>query len=234
MIIIEKSINEIIKTEILHDKKLNKFYEKKYPNSKYTLNEIIKTIIFKLQTGLSWKKIPNGTTYFFHFSRIKFIFGNIYKKMLSKYLCYDTKTKLKYISTDTTFIKNNYGINKVERNKYFKNKKCSKISTIVDINGIPLSLFLFPGNENDMILLKPLFKHFKCNKNIILNNTKYFSADKGYDSNNIRGFLKTKNIDTMIPINRRNTKNTIKLEENKLTKSEIKIYKKKDYNRKLF
>ena len=38
----------------------------------------------------------------------------------------------------------------------------------------------------------------------------------------------------MIPINRRNTKNTIKLEENKLTKSEIKIYKKKDYNRKLF
>ena len=85
-----------------------------------------------------------------------------------------------------------------------------------------------------MILLKPLFKYFKYNKNIIFNNTKYLLADKGYDSNNIRGFLKTKNIDTMIPINRRNTKNTIKLEENKLTKSEIKIYKKKDYNRKLF
>ena len=31
----------------------------------------------------------------------------------------------------------------------------------------------------------------------------------------------------MIPINRRNTKNTIKLEKNKLTKSEVKIYKKR-------
>ena len=59
-----------------------------------------------------------------------------------------------------------------------------------------------------------------------MNYSKYFIADKGYCSSKIRNILINKNILSIIPFNRRNTKNKNKI--NKLTKNEKNRYKKKN------
>jgi transposase len=59
------------------------------------------------------------------------------------------KNKLKYVYIDTSIISNKYGIDKVKRNKYYKNKKVSKISIITLSKGIPFNVKLYSGNRND-------------------------------------------------------------------------------------
>ena len=50
---------------------------------------------------------------------------------------------------DSTIIYNKYGINKIGRNKFYKNKNTTKISLMTDINGFPLSIFFMKGNYHD-------------------------------------------------------------------------------------
>ena len=47
--------------------------------------------------------------------------------------------KLKYLSTDTSFVKNEYASD-ANFNGYYKKKKLTKLSLITDSNGIPLSV----------------------------------------------------------------------------------------------
>jgi hypothetical protein len=53
---------------------------------------------------------------------------------------------------------NKYGINKMAKNKFFKNKNCNKISIITDVNGISLSVLINKGTLHD---IKFLDGHFK-------------------------------------------------------------------------
>ena len=55
---------------------------------------------------------------------------------------------MKTIIVDRKAINN--GHQSIGRNKYYMNKKVTKISSIVDINGIILSLLLFQGNDADV------------------------------------------------------------------------------------
>ena len=69
---------------------------------------------------------------------------------------------------DSTFIINKYGHDHVACNKFFKNKKCNKISLITDISCIPISVLVDSGNVHDLSFVKA-----HMNDLIIFNNKKH-------------------------------------------------------------
>ena len=60
--------------------------------------------------------------------------------------------KLKIQITDTTCVKNRYGFDFVKYNGY-KKMKCTKVSFITDINGIPISVLVSNGTKCDSRVL---------------------------------------------------------------------------------
>ena len=125
-------------------------------------------------------------------------------KEYSKTYFYD---KIKYLSTDTTFIINKSSLlSNVNRNPYMKNKNCIKISCLADVNGVPLDIFIRKGNLNDSPMLREHFDSLKINLN--LEKTKnsnrykpYFLADGIYNSSKNINFLKDKGFTPIIASN---------------------------------
>ena len=87
---------------------------------------------------------------------------NIYTKKVKKYLKKANAKKqevdiFRCLSTDTTFIANKYCVG-LPRNKFYKSKKGIKVSAIVDLRGVGISLMITEGNLNDC---KIGYEHFK-------------------------------------------------------------------------
>ena len=96
---------------------------------------------------------------------------------------------------DATVINNKFGINKIGRNKFYKNKKATKISLMTDSNGFPLSIFFMKGNHHDTCVFE---KHIR-DAIVIVPNKKKIIADKGYSSNKNYNLLNSNNIEHIIP-----------------------------------
>ncbi|MBC8308056.1 MAG: IS5 family transposase [Pelagibacterales bacterium] len=207
-IIIKLLIKEINKID-----DLKRSYGNNYKSQKYQINEILIDIFYVLKTGIPWRALRShinwNTVYKSYIKLNKHgIFRDCYKSLLIKYLK-NNKGKLKYIFTDTTIIPNKYGINKANLNKYYKNKKVTKLSIITIRNGVPFNVKLYGGNRNDSYI----FQNQSRNDEILKNNKnkKYFMADKGYDSKNIKDLLTTMGYINIIPQNRRGIKDTKKI-----------------------
>ena len=99
------------------------------------------------------------------------------------------------------------GKSKVGRNALYKNKKLTKLSSITDVNGIPLSLIMDSGNKHDSILVDKNLENLL----ITTNKPKYMLADSAYDTNKIRNKLNNLNYIPIIPQNIRNIKNKNKI-----------------------
>ena len=137
---------------------------------------------------------------------------------------------MKYQMIDSLFVKNKFCCGNFGRNKYYKNKKGIKVSSIVDSSGIPISVICRKGQIYDSQLFKDTYNSIIINTNTkkyqgINKYKQYFLADKGYDTNNIRKLLKEKGYTPIIDHNRRNTKDINKIK--KLTKKEKYHYKKR-------
>ena len=211
-------IDELKKT-IMKTKGIKNYYNKLYPNSKYQLKNIISDIITYLKNGSSMKNtklITHYQTLNYHLQRFKKhdIFKKTYNRILKNNKLYETT---KYLITDTSFINNCNGINKLGRNKYNKNKKAYKLSFVTDINGIPLDVIVKPSNKADITIMG---YHLNNLKNKL--NNKILLADAGYCSNNLRNQLKKYNCVPIIQFNNRSSK--IK---KSLTEEEKRIYKKR-------
>ena len=199
---------------------------------KYDLNTIIRELLYMLKSGVSYTNyrgpIKRSSLYYhFKFFRDNNIFINVYKQLLGEYFQKNITSKLKCQLTDTSFIYNMNGSEKIGRNKYFKNKKCTKLSCITDIHGIPMSVLIDSGNTHDVLFIN---EHLN-NMYVITNARKYKNhnrykqymlADKAYDSKNIRKELENVGYIPIIDYNKRNTKDTTKLRQ--LTKKEQIIY----------
>ena len=199
---------------------------------KYDLDTIINELFYMLKTGVSYRDyrgpIKRASLYYhFKFFRDNNIFINVYRQLLDKYFQKNKTSKLKYQLVDTSFIYNVNGIENIGRNKYYKNKKCTKLSCITDINGIPISILIDSGNIHDNSFIE---EHMK-NMYVITNTKKYMYsnrykqymlADKGYDSKNVRKILTENGYIPIIDYNRRNTKDSTKIKY--LTKNEQIIY----------
>lgn len=194
------SIQNEIKKIVLSTKKLKTTYTKQYSNSKYSLDLIIQEILYFLKSGNSWNNLRSpikSKTLYWHFQKfVSFnifqrLFSKIRHKYLDKYL-HPTATLL----IDSTFVFNKNGINKIGRNKFYKNKNCTKISLMTDIYGFPLSIFFMKGNYHDMRTFK---NHIKDACILLPNKPKIILADKAYASKDVYDDLQNKNITHIIP-----------------------------------
>ena len=207
-------------------------------HTKYTLGQYVDEILYVMQNLKSWSAyrgiFNKKTLYNKHLQLSKNnVFKMAYKESLDIYLKKNKAYNLKYQSIDTSFVKNKLGCkindNKIPRNKFYKNKRCIKISTIVDRNGIPLSLLTLPGNGNDFPTYRPTIDEYLIcpKKDKTSNNNRwkqYFLADKGYDSKAIRDDLKEKGFIPIIDFNKRRKKNE---DVQKLSDTEKVHYKKR-------
>ncbi len=204
------NIIDEIKKVIYKTKKLFTLYTVNHPHNKYKLDDMLPIFLNVLETGVSWRKIKSDINYqslIYHFNRLcKYnVFKRTYNKLLTKYLKIIPKSE--YLITDTTLIKNNQCISKyVSRNKLMKHKKCFKVSSLVDINGIPLHIIVGKGSIHDICYLK---KHIKQVPHVFKNLT--VLADSAYDSKNICSFMTNHNCEYITDINIRNTKDVNKI-----------------------
>ena len=221
----EFAFSEIIKKVILTSPIKNS-YTYKYHNQKYELNDIINEIIYVLKTGISWRNIRGiikWQSIVYHFN--KFRDNGIFKKSLNKLLkIYKKDIKKKNIDylTDTSFIKNNIGIDHIGRNPIFKNKNCFKLSFLSDSSGIPLDIQIGAGNISEKTYMEKHIEYVIKNKS---NKKTNLLADAGYDSSDIRNKLINNGIHPIIPFNKRNTKNIDKIRY--LNNIDKKIYRKR-------
>ena len=201
---------------------------------KFDLKVILKEIIYFLKSGVSYKNYrgdlsKSSLNYYINLFSRKNIFVSNYWKLHEEYSKSNFYDKVKYLSTDTTFIINkSSSLENVARNPYMKNKNCIKLSCLVDKEGIPLDLFVRTGNLNDSPMLRGHFETLKIDtksKHLKNNNRykPYFLADGIYNSTKNIIFLKEKGY---IPILAPNKRNSHK-EPTPLTVEEKKIYKKR-------
>tara|TARA_B110000977_G_scaffold14025_1_gene17501 strand:- start:52 stop:858 length:807 start_codon:yes stop_codon:yes gene_type:complete len=209
----ESIVIKLLIKEINNIKDFKKTFNYHYKSQKYDIRDILIDIFYVLKTGIPWRALRSrinwNTVYKTYVKLNKYgIFKKCYKSLLSKYLK-NNKGKLKYIYTDTSIIPNKYGINKANLNKYYKNKKVTKLSLITIKNGIPFNVRLYGGNRNDSYIFQDQLINDKILKNN--ENKKYFMADKGYDSKNIKDIMSELGYTNIIPQNRRGIKNQDKI-----------------------
>ena len=138
----------------------------------------------------------------------KGLFKTLFKNSIKNYLCTDSMEKIQIMSIDSTTIFNK-NCNEIEsRNPYYKNKKCAKISAIVDANGTPINLSIDEGIKHDSKLFNEVFDVIINDNNINRNFNKNTTilADKGYDSKAIKSKIKLSKIKCIISHNKRNCK----------------------------
>jgi transposase len=198
------SFINIFKLIIQRSVKLKHFYFKKHPNTKHCLTTILKDIFYILKTGIAWRDIRSRIkwqTLYFHYNR--FVKFNIFKKLFiylkNKHIKHIKQTNGHIQIIDSSFIMNKYGINKMARNKFFKNKNCNKISIITDVNGIPLSVLINKGTLHDIKFLDGHFKDLIYINKQNNNPSSFLLADKAYVSKKYRKMLKTINCRLMVP-----------------------------------
>ncbi len=87
--------------------------------------------------------------------------------------------------------------------------KGSKISLLVDKDGLPLSVALFPANIHDSKTYKPTIEGFKVNREAgrPITRPESINCDSAYDSEEIRSYNRRRGIKSNIPVNERNRKN---------------------------
>jgi len=176
-------------------------------NTKYTLNQILDVIEYVLITGSSWRSLDlpifvstniKWQSIYYHFQKFykANIFRIVYKKLLLDYFKKNKSGKLKYLSIDSSFILNAYASN-VGYNGFYKKKRLSKLSLIVDSNGIPISALLARGNKSDQTLVRYNFKRLMVDidyRNTNNKHKRYFLADAAYDVSPVREQILDKGI----------------------------------------
>ena len=229
----QKNIVYKINNLINKNNKLNKIFNYKTKNRKYSNKTLIKCIINILKDGISFRSIGKykniywQTIYKFYCKLIqnnviKIIFDNIVNDYNKKNI------NNNIFITDTTLIPNKLGINDIGYNPQYPKHKSSKISIISDINGIPLNINCSAGNVNDSKILYNQLDDLQNSDIYLLNNNNILLGDAGYDSNKLRDKLNTiKFGKLLVAKNKRNIKNKIKLESIKLSLEEKKILKKR-------
>jgi len=139
----------------------------------------------------------NYKTLYWHFTR--FVQYNVFLKLFNKIKNYYSKNLIQndtLFFIDSTSIPNKQGINKIGRNKFYKNKKITKLSLMTDVNGFPLSVLFMKGNYHDTTVFD---KHIR-DAIVVMPNKKFkIVADKAYASHKNYTLLNSFGIPSIIP-----------------------------------
>jgi putative transposase len=141
-----------------------------------------------LWTGAPWRSLGkrfstvHGT--FIRWSRAH-VFEIAYRALL-KLERRTTSRKSRFACIDSSFVKNIYGRDCVGRNPTDRGRNATKVSALVDQDGIPLSLVFFPGNVSDQ---RTVQETLSGAPNPARMTPLY--ADKGYDSKENRRIMRS-------------------------------------------
>lgn len=151
------------------------------------------------------------------------VYDELYNRYRKKYLSVNTNDKLKFISTDSTFIINRCGTDGVDKSGHVINKRGIKIHILCDSFRAPIEIIVGRGNEGDITETIPLFeKYNNVMKPLLIDlNDSFFLADKAYDSDDLRNYITNLGLKPLIL----QKKNRINFK--KFTKAEMKIYNKR-------
>lgn len=214
--------------ERLQTKKNSKYAKHIY----YTRMDIINGIIEVLNNCTYWcrfYKIVNGKLHksFGEYIRQKHkeyekigVYACMYRIILDIYFKKYKYEKLKDQSIDSSFIRNLYGKEFIQRNPHYNSKNGIKISTIDDKNGVPTSLAIAKGAVNDAIIGLEQSEHLNnfinYNPKQVQRNNKYcpiILGDSHYYHNEFKNKMKRKGYKIYTDVNIRNTKNKDKLKQ---------------------
>ena len=162
---------------------------------KLSTTESLHYCFIVLQSGISWRNLRYCTrgnyTWYTVFYRFKqWVKQNILQKAYEKLLqIYNRRRQLRYaissFFTDTSFIKNIFGMDCVGPSAVDRGRKASKLSVICDDIGVVHALTFHPSNKNDCRILR----HTLNRRRTSYWRGKEMYADKGYDTNNCRSWL---------------------------------------------
>ena len=106
-------------------------------------------------------------------------YDSLYVKILMQYLEHTNFQTLKSVSIDSFFVRNILGEN-LQRNSYYNNKSGLKVHSIVDSNGVVLSLYVSEGIVNDSVTINMLLKNLFIDKDLFCLHIDEFLADSAY------------------------------------------------------
>lgn len=207
-------------------------------NVKYTQNDFVEGIIDIINNNTYWNrykgKVPGKYLNKKHGEYCKMgVYECLYMIIVMIYFKEAKFIKLKHQSIDTTFIRNLYGKEMIQRNVQYKSKNGIKVSSINDTNGVAISFAISKGSTNDAkIALSQLNTSFidletkRVNKNKRYKQNIYMDAM--YHDTELLTVLKNKGYKPTTDVNIRNTKNKTKLKQLKLMKEKyLKVCKKR-------
>lgn len=198
-------------------------------NVKYTNMDFINGIMDVINNCTYWTRYnnPNYNSNFGsylnkkhnHYCKIG-VYDCLYNIIVNIYFSKSKYSKLKNQTIDTTFIRNLYGTEMIQRNPQYKSKNGIKVSTINDVNGVPHSIAIGKGATNDAkIAISQLkFSFIELNTKNVKNNNKYSQkifADAQYYTKEFYDTLMKNSFIPVTDVNIRNTKDEIKLKEMK-------------------
>ena len=223
----DECIIKAIKSNIMKNKDVSKYFDFSYKSQKHNIESILVEILKVIKYAIPWRlinSIPYTTVYssykrLLHFNILKLT----YIDLLHFYLKKRPNKKLKIQYTDTTCISNKFGSKFVKYNGH-KRKKCTKISFITDSYGIPINVSVRKGNQCDSKILASHFHKMLIDDEINNKHKVYMLADSIYYVNEIKDLLSSNNYVYIIPPNIKNTKYK-KIE--KLTPQEKRVYSKR-------
>jgi len=164
---------------------------------------ILKSIDYVLRTGMSWRQLgeANISPYDYRTVHNTFrrwvkhhIFEAAYRTLLHLEQSKNRRRKhfpevrrRLFYAIDSTYVKNLYGRDCLGRNPTDRGRKATKMSAIVDEKGLLIAVEYFPGNVSDFRTVKRTLdrKLAPTTPNVPL------LADKGYDSSEIRSFIRS-------------------------------------------
>jgi hypothetical protein len=206
----------------------NSYYRR---NIKYTDLDFINGIIDIINNGTYWNRykgtVPGKYLNKKHNEYCNMgVYDCLYRVILKVYFCKSKYNKLKYQTVDTTFIRNLYGSEMLQRNVQYKSKNGIKVSAIDDVNGVPIALAIGAGAKNDAkIAIEQINNTFiDTDTKRVCKSNKYkqnMYADAQYDSEEFIQTYQNNGYKVTTDVNIRNTKDEDKL---KILKKRKKIY----------
>ena len=148
---------------------------------------VLDELLHILWTGCPWRSLQTTRSSYqtVHRHFITWTQRHIFREAYSiayKLQNRPTRRNLRFQCIDASFVKNIYGRDCIGRNPTDRGRNGTKLSAVVDQDGLPLSLVFFPANVHDVHTVEPTLKR----RIVSSDRSEPLYADKGYDSKKVR------------------------------------------------
>ena len=157
------------------------------------VQDVLSSIDLVLRSGMAWRHLAH-TKSSVHWSTVHGLFrkwtrAHIFEETYRRLLALRKRRPRRYC-LDSSYVKNQYGRDVIGRNPTDRGRKATKISTIVDDTGVPISIQYFEGNVSDYKTVETTLEN--CYELLTPGTPLY--ADKGYDSQKVRQAIRSKSL----------------------------------------